>query len=107
MPQITIRLHQDLADQLLAAGPDGGRSLSALWRQAERAIQSHGPRIAYAPAVLPDGLHCAMSIHVGLRGMVIEVDRPGTLIPGRDVVPEPPRPPKRQEPLRRLPPKRR
>jgi hypothetical protein len=29
-----------------------------------------------------------MSVHVGLRGMVVEVDRPGTLIPGRGVVAE-------------------
>lgn len=86
MPEITIRLHPDLAEQLLAAGPEGGRSLSALWRQAGRAIKSHGRHIAYAPAILPEGLHCAMSVHVGLRGMVIEVDRPGTLIPGRDIV---------------------
>jgi hypothetical protein len=89
LPQIIIRLHQDLADHILAAGPDGARSLSALWRQAGCAIQSHGRHIAYAPAILPDGLHCAMSVHVGDRGMVIEVDRPGTLIPGRDVVPDP------------------
>lgn len=88
MPQITIRLHQDLADQILAAGPDGGRSLSVLWRQASRAVQKHGRHIAYAPALLPDGLNCAMSIHVNFRGMVIEVDRPGTIIPGRDVVVE-------------------
>jgi hypothetical protein len=101
LPQITIRLHQDLAERILAAGPEGGRSLSALWRQAGRAIKSHGRRIAYAPAILPDGLHCAMSVHVSLRGMVIEVDRPGTLIPGRDVVVE------RDPPLRRpRPPKR-
>ena len=43
---------------------------------------------AYAPVILPDGSHCAMSVHVRLRGMVIEVERPGTLIPGRDVVAE-------------------
>ncbi|MDI9849518.1 hypothetical protein QM467_15790 [Rhodoblastus sp. 17X3] len=101
MPEITIRLHPDLAEQLLAAGPEGGRSLSALWRQAGNAIRSHGRHIAYAPAVLPDGLNCAMSVHVGLRGMVIEVDRPGTLIPGRDVVPD------RREPIKRTTPKRR
>jgi hypothetical protein len=101
LPQITIRLHPDLADQLLAVGPDGGRSLSVLWRQVRRAIESHGWHIAYAPAILPDGLHCAMSVHVGLRGMVIEVDRPGTLIPGRDVVAD------CREPTRRPTPKRR
>ena len=88
MPEITIRLHRDLAERLLAAGPDGARALSSLWRQVDGAVRSHGRRIAYAPAVLPDGLHCAMSVHAGLRGMVVEVDRPGTLIPGRGVVAE-------------------
>ena len=29
-----------------------------------------------------------MSVHVGLRGMVVEVDRPGTLIRGWGGVPE-------------------
>jgi hypothetical protein len=100
LPQITIRLHPDLAERLLAAGPEGGRSLSALWRQVGRAIRSHGPHIAYAPAALPGGLHCAMSVHLGWRGMVVEVDRPGTLIPGRDVVAER-RPPPRPAPHRR------
>ncbi len=88
MPEITIRLHADLADKLLAAGPEGARVLSSLWRQVDGAVRSNGRRIAYAPAVLPDGLLCAMSVHVGLSGMVVEVDRPGTLIPGRGVVPE-------------------
>jgi hypothetical protein len=46
-------------------------------------------------------LHCAMSVHVGLRGMVIEVDRPGTLIPGRDVVVDRPVAPRRPAPQRR------
>ncbi len=95
MPEITIRLHPDLAEKLLAAGPEGARSLSSLWHQVDRAVHSHGRRIAYAPAVLPDGLACAMSVHVGLRGMVVEVARPGTLIPGRGVVAE------RDEALRR------
>jgi len=101
LPQITIHLHQDLAEQILAAGPNGARLLSALWRQAGNAIKSHGRHIAYAPAILPDGLHCAMSVHVSLRGMIIEVDRPGTLIPGRDVVVD------REATLRRPAPKKR
>ena len=88
LPEITIRLHPDLAERLLAAEPEGARTLSSLWRQVEGAVRSSGRRIAYAPAVLPDGLLCAMSVHIGLRGMVVEVDRPGTLIPGRGVVPE-------------------
>ena len=33
--------------------------------------------IAYAPAVLPNGLLSAMSVHVGQRWIVAEVDRPG------------------------------
>jgi hypothetical protein len=88
LPEITIRLHPDLAEKLLAAGPEGARTLSSLWRQVNDTVRSTGPRIAYAPAVLPDGLLCAMSIRVGLRGMVVEVDRPGTLIPGRGAVAE-------------------
>lgn len=97
MPDITIRLHRDLAERLLEAGPDGARALAALWRQAGSAVRTHGRHIAYAPAVLPNGLHCAMSVHVGLRGMVVEVDGPGTLIPGRGVVVD------RLEPIRRTP----
>ena len=74
MPDITIRLHRELGERLLDAGPEGGKALSALWRQAANAIRSHGRAIAYAPAILPNGLHCAMSVHVGLRGMIVEVD---------------------------------
>ena len=101
LPEITIRLHPELAEKLLAAGPEGARALSSLWRQVDRAVQSHGRRIAYAPAALPDGLACAMSVHLGLRGMVVEVDRPGTLIPGRGVVPERDEAPRRPAPERR------
>jgi hypothetical protein len=101
MPEITIRLHPDLAERILAAGSEGGRALSILWREAGKAIESHGAHIAYAPAVLPDGAHCAMSVHLGARGMIIEVDRPGTLIPGRGVVAD------RREPARRPAPQRR
>jgi hypothetical protein len=85
LPEITIRLHPDLAEKLLAAGPEGARTLSSLWRQVDGAVRSHGRRITYAPVILPEAL-CAMSVQVGLRGMVVEVDRPGTLIPGRGVV---------------------
>jgi hypothetical protein len=88
LPEIVIRLHPDLADRLIAAGPESGRSLSALWRQAGSAIRSHGNRIAHAPALLPEGSQCAMSVRLGRQAMIIEVDRPGTLIPGRGVVPE-------------------
>ena len=48
-----------------------------------RGVRPVGPSArmvgAYAPVILPDGSHCAMSVHVRLRGMVIEVERPGTL----------------------------
>ncbi|MGD0763849.1 MAG: hypothetical protein ABR929_11820 [Roseiarcus sp.] len=101
MPEITIRLHPDLADRILAAGSEGGPQIASLWRQAERAVRSYGPRIAYAPAVLPDGTGCAMSVRSGFRGMVVEVDRPGTLIPSRGVVAERPFDPRRPAPHRR------
>jgi len=82
LPQITIRLHQDLAERILAAGPEGGRSLSALWRQAGRAIQAHGRRIAYAPVLLPDGSQCAISVHVGHDiDIVAELILPPTMAP--------------------------
>ena len=101
MPEITIRLHPDLADRILAAGPEGGLALASLWRQAERAVRSCGPRVAYAPAILPGGLGCAMSVRSGFRGMLVEVDRPGTLIPGRDAVAERPYEPRRPQARRR------
>ncbi len=101
MPEITIRLHPDLADRILAAGPEGGAKLASLWRQAERAVRAHGGRIAYAPAVLPGGIGCAMSVRSGFRGVVVEVDRPGTLIPGRGVVAERPFEPRRPPARRR------
>ena len=107
MPEITIRLHPDLAERLLAAGPEGARALSSLWRQVNGAVRSHGRHIAYAPAVLPEGLLCAMSVHAGLRGMVVEVDRPGTLIPGRGVVPEREGAPRRPAPRGRAVPRSR
>jgi hypothetical protein len=68
----------------------GGAQLASLWRQAERAVRSGGRRIAYAPAVLPGGIGCAMSVRSGFRCMMVEVDRPGTLIPDRGVVAERP-----------------
>ena len=101
MPEITIRLHPDLADRILAAGPEGGAQLASLWRQAERAVRSYGRQIAYAPVVLPGGIGCAMSVRSGFRGMVVEVDRPGTLIPGRGVVAERPFEPRRPAARRR------
>ncbi len=101
MPEIIIRLHPDLADRILAAGPEGGAQLASLWRQAERAVRSYGRQIAYAPAVLPGGVGCAISVRAGFRGMVVEVDRPGTLIPGRNLVAD------RREPARRPAPQRR
>jgi hypothetical protein len=42
-----------------------------------------------------------MRVHVALRGMVVEVDRPGTLNPGRGVVAERPDAPRRPASRRR------
>ena len=50
--------------------------------------QACGRRIAYAPVVLPDGTSCAMSAHGGAQGLIVEIDRLGTAIPGRGVVRE-------------------
>ena len=86
MSDITIHLHAELADRLLADRVEGPRALAILARQALRVVQASGPRIAYAPVDLPDGPGCAMSAHGGARGVVVTIDPPGTAIPGRGVV---------------------
>ena len=88
MSQITIHIHPELAEKLLADGIEGARAVAAVSRQAIRVVQASGRRIAYAPVVMPDGTSCAMSAHGGLRGLIVEIDRPGTAIPGRGVVRE-------------------
>ena len=88
MSQITIHIHPELAEKLLAGGVDGARAVAAVSRQAIRVVQACGRRIAYAPVVLPDGTSCAMSAHGGARGLILEIDRLGTAIPGRGVVRE-------------------
>jgi hypothetical protein len=88
MWQITIHIHPELAEKLLAEGVDGARAVAAVSRQAMRVVQACGRRIAYAPVVLPNGTGCAMSARGGARGLIVEIDRPGTVIPGRGVVRE-------------------
>jgi hypothetical protein len=88
MSQITIHIHPELAERLLADGVDGARAVDALSRQAISVVQACGRRIAYAPVVLPNGTSCAMSARGGARGLIVEIDRPGTTIPGRGVVRE-------------------
>jgi hypothetical protein len=86
MSQITIHIHPELARWLLAEGKDGARAVAAISRQALRIVQVCGWHIAYAPVVLPDGTGCAMSARGGMRGLIVEIDPAGTLIPGRGVV---------------------
>jgi hypothetical protein len=86
MSQITIHIHSELAERLLADGVEGARAVAALSRQAISVVQSCGRRIAYAPVVVPNVGSCAMSAHGGARGVVVEIDRLGTAIPGRGVV---------------------
>lgn len=92
MSQITIHIHEKLAAKLLAEGAEGAKAAASLSRQAIRVVQACGRRIAYAPVLMPDGEGCAMSARGGLRGVIIEIDPPGTLIPGRQVVIERERP---------------
>jgi|SRR6516165_3610318 hypothetical protein len=86
MSQITIHIHPQLAQSLLAAGPDGARALGTVSQQAARIVQAFGWHIAYAPVRLPNGSGCAMSVRGGQGGVVVDIDRPGTAIPGRGVV---------------------
>jgi len=88
MSEISIHLHADLADRLLADRVAGPRALASLARQAIEVVQASGRRIAYAPVALPGGGGCAMSAHGGARGVVVIIDPPGTAIPGRGVVVE-------------------
>jgi hypothetical protein len=88
MSQITIHIHPQLAEKLPADGVDGAGAIAALSRQAIRVVQACGRRIAYAPVVLPNGTGCAMSARGGARGLIVEIDRAGTLIAGRGVVRE-------------------
>ena len=88
MSQITIHIHPELAERLLAGGDDGARGLASLSRQAIRVVQVCGRRIAYAPIVLPNVGSCAMSARNGARGLIVEIDRLGTAINGRWVVRE-------------------
>ena len=103
MSQITIHIHPALAEKLLADGDQGARAVAALSRQAIRVVQACGRRITYAPIVLPNGTSCAMSAWGGARGLVVEIDPPGTTIPGRGVVLEtrPERKPEVSQPARR------
>lgn len=86
MSQITIHIHPELARSLLAEGQDGARAVAAISRQALRIVQVCGWHIAYAPVVLQNEIGCAMSARGGIRGLVVEIDRAGTMIPGRGVV---------------------
>ena len=88
MSQITIHIHPELAEKLLAGGDDGARGVATLSRQAIRVVQACGRRIAYAPVILPNVGSCAMSARGGARGLIVEIDRLGTAIPGRGVVRE-------------------
>jgi hypothetical protein len=86
MSELTLRFHPDTASPLLASGDDGARLLAAAVRRAVRVVQADGRDIAYAPLVLGDGRGCAMSARRFHGGILVEVDAPGTLLPGRGTV---------------------
>ncbi len=88
MSEITIHFHPKLAEEIFAEGASGARAFAALSRHAIRIVQVCGPRIAYAPVILPNGGGCAMSARRNQRGLILEIDQPGTIIPGRGVVRE-------------------
>ncbi len=86
MSRITIHIHPELTYELASSGIETGRALGAVSRRAAEVIETFGCHIAYAPLALPKGLTCAMSVRESEQGPVVEVDRPGTTIPGRGVV---------------------
>lgn len=97
MTQVVLNIHRDTADVALssAAGRERlGRAVAA----AISAIPRDGRGIVYAPLDLGGGIACAMSVRpVKGNCHVVDVDAPGTLIPGRGIV---------SEGLRRTPPVR-
>jgi hypothetical protein len=84
--RIAIYIHPDLSRAILDAGADGARALGRLSRQAIAVTQNHGEAIAYAPAILPDGQGCAMSVRQSRTGLIVEIDPPGTALKGIGVV---------------------
>lgn len=86
MSEFSIHFHRELAERLIADRADGARGAASLSRQAMRIVQACGRRIAYAPVTLPNGDCCAMSARGGARGIIVEIDPPGTGIDGRGVV---------------------
>lgn len=97
--QVSIHIHPHTATAL-DEGPDGPVKIAGVVAHALRTMRSHGKRIAYAPVVLSGELSCAMSVRSGFKGVVIEIDAPGTSLPGRDVVIERLRPPSPRRPRR-------
>ncbi len=86
MAQVTIHIHPETAAPLLEAGEAGARELSAAVRAAVRILQAGGRDVAYAPLVLADGRGCAVSVTPRRFSVVVEIDAPGTLLPGRGLV---------------------
>ena len=86
MSEFTFRFHHETAAPLLASGDEGARHLAAAVRRAVLIVQSDGRDIAYAPLLLGDGRGCAMSARRFRGGVLVEVDAPGTLLPGRGTV---------------------
>ena len=85
MSQITIHIHAELAESLLADHAQGTHVLAAISRQALSFVQTTcGRQISYArPMLLPNGMGYAMSVRGGARGLIVEIDLPGAAIAGR------------------------
>ncbi|HTV32038.1 MAG TPA: hypothetical protein VME69_02910 [Methylocella sp.] len=88
MPEITLRINPELA-RALSKSKAGVRAVLSTARQALAIVQASGGPITYAPVSLPDGGGCAMSARAEKGRLVIDIDRPDTLIAGRGVVPAP------------------
>lgn len=97
--QISIHIHPSTA-LALEEGHDAPREIAGVVAHALRTMRSHGKRIAYAPVVVSGDLSCAMSVRSSFKGVVIEIDAPGTDLPGRDVVIERSRIPSPKRPRR-------
>ena len=86
MTRITIHLHDELCDLLLADRVHGAERVAATIRQAIETILNFGNRITYAPITVDHGVHCAMCTYQSSDRIVLELDKPGTALKGRSVV---------------------
>lgn len=83
--KITVHIHPITAACVLER-EDGPQRIAGIVGAALGVLRKHGTRVAYAPLAVSGDIACAMSVRRNAGGAVIELDAPGTDLPGRGVV---------------------